>query len=548
MWAAHARRSGGHHTAMVPAAALVLVAIAQAAPVAPTAGGFHLHLLGTHAAGVFDRSASEIAAFHAPTRRLWVVNGAAGIDVIDLSDPSAPRKVATHAMPAPTSVAIHGDTVAVALPSGNATPGMVRFLDLDGRTLADVAVGHGPDMCAFTPDGRTLVVANEGEPVGDADPEGSVSVVDLRDGPAKATVRTADFRAFEAERARLVGEGAHLPVPGASVAQQSEPEYVAISPDGRHALVTLQESNALARIDLEAARVLSMTGLGLKDFSASGLDASDADGAIDIRPWPVLGLRQPDTVVTWESGGTTWFATSNEGEARETKAFDEVVRVKDLELHPDAFPAATADPRTARDAIAEPKNLGRLQVSRPACDPDGDGKAERIVAFGGRGITVWRLVDGVPAVAWDSGDQVERTVAERMPEAHNGDGRKANSRDARSTSKGPEVEGLALGTVGGRSLLFAGLERSGGVMTWDVTDPAAPVLLDYVNPRDPAAPPAAAGDVAPEGLLFIPASTSPSGTPLLVACNELSGTTSIWEVREGPAPDARPDRARQAPR
>ncbi|MFM8642042.1 MAG: choice-of-anchor I family protein [Phycisphaerales bacterium] len=533
---------------MVPVALITLVAVAQAAPTASTAGRFHLHRLGTHATGVFDQSASEIAAFHAPTKRLWVVNGAAGIDVIDLSDPSAPRKVATHAMPAPTSVAIHADTVAVAVPSGNATPGAVRFLDLDGRMLADVAVGHGPDMCTFTPDGKTLVVANEGEPVGDADPEGSISIIDLRDGPAKATVRTADFRAFESERARLVGEGAHLPVSGASVAQQSEPEYVAISPDGRHALVTLQESNALARIDLQAARVLSMTGLGLKDFSASGLDASDADGAIDIRPWPVLGLRQPDTVVTWESGGTTWFATSNEGEARETKAFDEVVRVKDLALHPDAFPAATADPRMARDAIADPKNLGRLQVSRPACDPDGDGTAERIVAFGGRGITVWRLVDGVPEVAWDSGDQVERTVAERMPEAHNGDGKKANSRDARSTSKGPEVEGLALGTVGARRLLFAGLERSGGVMTWDVTDPAAPLLVDYVNPRDPAAAPASAGDIAPEGLLFVPASTSPNGRPLLVVCNELSGTTTIWEVREGPAPDVRPDRARHAPR
>ncbi|MBU3684105.1 MAG: alkaline phosphatase [Phycisphaerales bacterium] len=523
---------------MVPAALIASVAIAQAAPAAPAPRGAHLHLLGTHSAGVFDRSASEIAAFHPRTKRLWVVNGAAGIDVLDLSDPTAPRKVATHSMPAPTSVAIHGDIVAVAVPSGNATPGAVRFLDLDGRMIADVTVGHGPDMCTFTPDGTMLVVANEGEPVGDSDPEGSISIIDLRDGPAKATVRTAGFRAFEAERTRLVGEGAHLPVPGASVAQQSEPEYVAISPDGRHALVTLQESNALARIDLEAARVLSMTGLGLKDFSASGLDASDADDTISLRPWPVLGLRQPDTVVTWESGGTTWFATSNEGEARETKSFDEVVRVKDL----------TLDPRMARDAIADPTNLGRLQVSRPACDPDGDGTAERIVAFGGRGITVWRLVDGGPALAWDSGDQVERTVAERMPEAHNGDGRKANSKDARSTSKGPEVEGLALGTVGARRLLFAGLERSGGVMTWDVTDPTAPLLVDYVNPRDPAAAPASAGDIAPEGLLFVPASTSPNGRPLVVVCNELSGTTTIWEVREGPAPDVRPDRATRAPR
>ena len=170
------------------------------------------------------------------------------------------------------------------------------------------------------------------------------------------------------------------------------------------------------------------------------------------------------------------------------------------------------------------------------------------MAFGGRGITLWRLVGGRPAIAWDSGDIVERTVAERMPEAHNGDGKKAGSKDARSTSKGPEVEGLALGTVGARRLLFAGLERAGGVMAWDVTDPSAPVLLDYVNPRDPAAPPAAAGDVAPEGLLFIPAAASPNGRPLLIACNELSGTTTVWEVREGTAPDARPDRALHTPR
>ncbi|MFM8698591.1 MAG: choice-of-anchor I domain-containing protein [Phycisphaerales bacterium] len=135
-----------------------------------------------------------------------------------------------------------------------------------------------------------------------------------------------------------------------------------------------------------------------------------------------------------------------------------------------------------------------------------------------------------------------------MPEAHNGDGKKENSRDSRSTIKGPEVEGLALGTVGARRLLFAGLERSGGVMTGDVTDPGARLLGVYVYPRDPAAAPPSAGDIAPEGLLVVPASTSPNGRPLLDVCNELSGTTPSGEVREGPAPDARPDRARRAPR
>jgi hypothetical protein len=79
-------------------------------------------------------------------------------------------------------------------------------------------------------------------------------------------------------------------------------------------------------------------------------------------------------------------------------------------------------------------------------------------------------------------------------------------------------------------------------MAWDVTNPATPEFLDYVNAWDPNAPPASAGDVAPEGLLFVPAGSSPSGRPLVVACNEVSGTTTIWEVRDGPAPVLRPDR------
>ena len=485
-----------------------------------------LRHLGTHATGLHDQSASEIAAYHAPTRSLWVVNGAAGIDVLDIRDPAKPVRIATHAMPAPTSVAVSGDLVAVAVPDERGGLGHVRFLRPDGTTIAAVEVGHGPDMCTFTPDGSRLVVANEGEMSAEGDPEGSVSIIDLREGPTKALVRTARFDAFDDRHADLMAAGAHLPVPGASVRRQLEPEYVSIAPDGRTAIVGLQEANAVAVIDLDTATARHVHALGLKDFSRSGIDASATDGASAPRPWPVLALRQPDTVVSWSDGGTTWFAVSEEGEWREGPSFDERTKVAGLELSSELAARCTeiAGPGVnPKDATA----LGGLTVSRPASDRDGDGVAERLVAFGGRGVSIWELRGDGIALAWDSGDQVERTVAREAPAV-------AKASDARSPARGPEPEGLAIGEVAGRRLLFCGLERTGGIMAWDVTDPRAPTPLGCVHRRDASVDPrkdlAAAGDLGPEGLLFIPAGASPNGRPMLVACNEVSGTTTLWEV------------------
>lgn len=505
----------GDHTAMLtPLTTLMLV-------VNPP-----LHHVGTHAAGMHDRSASEIAAYHAPSRTLWVVNGAAGLDVIDIRDPAQPVRTATHAVPAPTSVAVSGDLVAVAVPDEKGGPGHVRFMRPDGAVIATVQVGHGPDMCTFTRDGSRLVVANEGEMSATGDPDGSVSIIDLREGPLNTSVRTARFDAFDGRRAELEAAGAHLPVPGAAVQRQLEPEYVAITPDGRTAIVGIQEANAVAIIDLDTASARTVHGLGLKDFARSGLDASAKDAKNAPRPWPVLGLRQPDAVVSWSHGGSTWFAVSEEGEWREGASFDERAKVSELVLSPElaercaAVSGAGNDPRDGAF-------LGSLTVSRPASDRDGDGIAERLVAFGGRGVSIWELRADDIALAWDSGDQVERAVGSTAPDV-------AKTSDARSPARGPEPEGLALGEVDGRRLLFCGLERTGGIVTWDVTDPRAPELLGVVHRRDPAVDPkkdlAAAGDLGPEGLLFVPAESSPNGRPLLVACNEVSGTTTLWEV------------------
>ena len=527
-----------HHTALIAALAGVPSTAGSpccAAGDAPQAGHGLRHI-GTHESGLFDRSASEVAAFHAPSKRLWVVNGAVGVDVLDISDPARPTKIASHPAKDPTSVAIHGDLVAIATLGDDGAPGTITFRAAgDGREVGSVTVGHGPDMCAFVPDGSALVVANEGEPSATADEDGSVSIVDLRAGPAAATARTAGFGEFEDRRAALVAQGVHLPVPGATVARQLEPEYVAVSPEGKLAFVAIQEANALAVVDLAAARVTELHGLGLKDFSACGLDPSDRDG-IRIRPEPVLGLRQPDTVVCWNEGGRTFLAISEEGEMREDEATKEVRRVADLELDPARFPDA---------AIKAEDRLGRLEVSAPACDANGDGRAERIVAFGGRGVSIWEWSPGSLREAWNSGSEVERAVAARGT-GHNNDGRKFRSEDRRSTSKGPEPEGLATAVVDGRRILAVGLERPGGVMLWDASDPASPRSLGCFGRFDPSVDPATdlgkAGDIAPEGVVILPADAVPGGTALLVTCNEVSGTTSMWAIERDAMPAAVPAR------
>src|SRR5690606_39615232 len=111
---------------------------------------------------------------------------------------------------------------------------------------------------------RYVLVANEGEPSNDysVDPEGSVSVVEvLADGSGFGTARVAGFGQFEAQKQQLIEQGVRIYGPGdnrvaygpdnlASVARDMEPEYITVSPDSGTAWVSLQENNALARLDI----------------------------------------------------------------------------------------------------------------------------------------------------------------------------------------------------------------------------------------------------------------------------------------------------------
>ncbi|MFL1407573.1 choice-of-anchor I family protein [Marinobacter sp. M1N3S26] len=504
-------------------------------------------MLGTWQSGgdVFDESAAEIVAHDPMNQRLFVVNANdRTVDVLDLRDPAHLTRVATidatREGGAANSVAVRNGLVAVAVEaSDKQANGKVVFYDADtlGK-LGEVKVGALPDMLTFTPDGTRVLVANEGEPndAYDVDPEGSVSVIDLSGGVASARVDTADFRAFDGREEELRRRGVRIFGPAARASQDMEPEYIAVSPDGDHAWVTLQENNAIGVLDINSASIVDVIPLDFKDHSLPGneLDASNRDNGIDIRNWPVRGMYLPDALASYSIQGKTYYITANEGDSRDYDGFGEEYRVGDLRLKDGVFP----------EGIQDDARLGRLKVtstlgvangcqpSDPATDVEADCVFDELYAYGGRSFSIWSE-DGDQL--YDSGSEFERITAERLPNGFNSTNDE-NAFDNRSDDKGPEPEAVTIGTIDGRVYAFIGLERVGGLMVYDVTDPEHPAFVQYMNNRDFGATDEQlkeghAGDLGPEGLAFIAESDSPTGHPMLAVGNEVSGTTTLYGIR-----------------
>jgi len=499
--------------------------VAPPAPVDPT-------FLGRYTTGLGNTSGETVAFGDG---KIFVTNAASGgsMDVVSVANPAAPSlvtRVSTATYGLPNSVAVNNGLVAVAVESAVKTDaGKVVFYDTSGAYITDVTVGALPDMLTFTPDGNKVVVANEAEPNNayTIDPEGSVSVVDVsavRTGGA-ASASTIGFAAFNsgASRAAELPAGVRIYGPGASVAQDLEPEYVAIHPDGTTAWVTLQENNAIAKLNLTNNTVTSISDLGRRDESlaGNGFDASDQDSnAGNILNWPVSSMYQPDSISVFVRNGVPYLVSANEGDSRDwNPGLREEVRVgaAGYVLDPTVFPTAATLKANA--------NLGRLTVTKSTGDTDGDGDFDRIDLFGSRSFSVWNGNTG--AQVFDSGDDLEQLTKSTYPLNFNASN-DSSAADNRSDNKGPEPEGATVVEVDGRPVAFIGLERQGGVVAYDVSDPAVPVFNDYVNERDFSV--AAGPDAGPEVLSSIPASANSTGRPLLLVANEISGTVAIYQL------------------
>lgn len=505
--------------------------------------------IALNAIGTIQLAGAEISAFDAASKRFFVTSSA-GLQVVDATDPTAPTLIETIAIADlfvdggdVTSVASSNGIIAVAVSNVVKTSaGRVVFIDAaTGDVLRSVTVGSLPDMVTFTPDGNKVLVANEGEPLtddenGTIDPAGRISVIDITGGVSTATVATVTFTAFNAQQAALEAAGVRIDE-GKLLSQGLEPEYIAVSPDGLQAFITLQENNAFAILDLTTNTITSIVPLGTKDYGLpeNAADFSDRDvpgssnaGIINIQPAPgVVGLYQPDAIASFTSNGQTFYVTANEGDSYEgfgDDAREDEIRVGNAALDPtlvDAIVnASPTDVYVDEASIKNSDNLGRLTVSTFG-DTDGDGDLDQLQAYGGRSFSIW---DAAGNIVFDSGSLIERATAALTPDLFNANNGVAEDFDERSDDKAAEPEGITVGTIGGRTYAFVTLERAGGgVMSFDITDPANVTFANYARTE---------GDISPEGVLFVDGQISPNGNALVAVANEVSGTFTIYEAVE----------------
>lgn len=510
---------------------------------------------------VFDASAAEIPTYDPVSRRVFVTNAAtSSIDVLDLTDPSTPSllfsiALADEEISGPTSLVFTNGILAVSLAANPKTDnGFVAFFDADGHSLAPLLeVGALPDAITASPDGSLLITSNEGEPNDDntIDPEGSVSIIDLSGGVASASAQTINFQAYNSVQSELEGAGVRIfgkiftdtgaldedgePVFSSvptTVAQDLEPEYATISPDGTTVFVTLQENNAVAVIDLDSATISGIFALGTKDhfITGNGLDPSDKDNKIaKIRKHKVQGMFQPDAIASYQVNGNTYLVTANEGDSRDYDNFSEEIRAD--ELPDEGFTFAGG-----KGLIKNAKMLGRLKTTiappTPAIvgtDKDGNQVLEKVVTYGTRSFSIWSA-DG--DLVFDSGSDFETITAGLQYEEFNASNDDADP-DGRSDDKGPEPEGVIVAEFNGTPYAFITLERVGGIMVYNLTDPSNAVFETYINTRlgaDDENNSSIADDLGPESLVFIHPADSPNGKALLVVTNEVSGSTVIFQV------------------
>ena len=524
--------------------------------------------------------AAEIVQYHKASNRVYAINSSSDIATVEIVDLKSlnPNKLVKNeqgvitntnlSIDATLDLTIHtsGDANSIAISEElnllavaiaakeTGTKGNIAFYDISKQTprfIKNVKVGYLPDMVAFSPDSKKVIVANEGEPSGDyqTDPEGTISIINIDNGAIANQAIELNFHQYNNKQAELEAQGVMFANPTGriikgtliktTVSMDLEPEYVAVTEDSSTAYISMQENNALAVVDLTNNSLVKIIGLGFKDWSQYQLDASDKDGGMHFKQYENLyGMYQPDTIASYSWNNNDYIVTANEGDGREyffKSANKESCLIEGgLDYDKDDGCLAYTDEARAKKLTLDPINfasvknnnddLGRLKVSTVKGDLDNDGDFDQLYTYGARSFTIWDT-DG--KVVFDSGDDIALITAQVHGEAFNND-EDENKGDTRSDAKGAEPEALALGKINGKTYAFIGLERMSGIMVYDITIPVDAKFVDYFYNRGTIEGEKISGDLAPEGMKFIAATQN---TPArLVVGNEISGSVAIWEI------------------
>ena len=499
---------------------------------------------------------AEIGTFHAASKRIFATNGVKNtIDIFDISDVANPKKVGSVSL-SPygndvTSVAAGRDVVvavvnvadkfsATGVPT--TTNGKIVVFDTNGKVLSSPDVlGVLPDSVSFAPDGTTALVAIEGQPVcakddpataakedtdysKASDPVGGVTVVDLSN-PAAPVLRFAGFDQFSVTAMKAKGIAVSSVVN--NVSKDFEPEFVS-AVDNNYAFVTIQEANAIGKLNIRTATFESVTRAFESKLESVARDTSDRDAGAGPRNYKrVVGASQPDAIAAFKSGAGQYYVTANEGDAREYTCLNDDLRASALKVDPRRFPDWKAWSANAA--------LGRAKVNPTQGDLDGDGDIDIIHLRGTNSMTIYR--NGYPV--WDSGELLDQIQTQAFGVANiNGSHSLSSDKSTmnyvgqdRSDDKGAEPEGVAVGMVGDRRIAVLGLERMTALAIFDITDPKKPIFQEWLQMLPTKATPAK--DVkhwSPEGIVFVPADKSPSGKALIITSYELSGSLSIHQI------------------
>lgn len=499
---------------------------------------------------------TEIGTYHAGSKRVFTTNGVKNTIVIyDISDVANPKKVGTVAL-SPygddvTSVAAGRDVVvavvnvadkfsATGVPT--TTNGKIVVFDTNGKVLSSTDVlGVLPDSVTFAPNGTTALVAIEAQPVcakddpataakedtdysKASDPEGGVTIVDLSN-PASPVLRFAGFYRFSVAEMRSKGIAVSSVVN--NVSKDFEPEFVT-AVDNNYAYVTIQEANAIGKLNIQAASFENVTRAFESKLKYVARDTSDRDSGAGPRTYEnVVAASQPDAIAGFKVGSGDYFLTANEGDAREYTCLNDDLRASALKIDSRRFP----EWKTLSGSAA----LGRAKVNPNNGDKDGDGDIDTINLRGSNSMTMYR--NGI--AIWDSADLLDQIQIQAFGVANiNGSHSWSSDKSVvnyvgqdRSDDKGAEPEGVAVGMVGDRRIAVLGLERMSALAVFDITQPSNPIFQEWIQMLPAKATPAK--DVrhwSPEGVVFVPADKSPSGKALIITSYELSGSLSIHQI------------------